>query len=470
MATLGKGTLYLSNEGTKSYSFIPSDYQVSDFVNQGPNVWTTIADNGSNMSFIATINGSTVSETTIKMTFSRTNEHAQVGNLFNPYQIDFTSDVEVSLRLSPYTSMYMDRRNSVEGQVIGDLLFEIFKGLERVEPAITLITTTDTYGNNIDYLSYTQAVGSTVTSSHLVFKDNQFDIEIEDTYTSSSSKYIFPTVASVYSCEVTTDVLKTKFNVSRGSGGQILNVQNVPEKPTWSGPYTDSTGKYWIINTNSRRKGNIYKDGEPEPLQAWTDGSAAPWSYKFYPQEAGAYTANTISSVPAAVRDVYSELSETLIVETETVNIDISFNEYTGVLTATAPTGSYSVYKLMKKAGGGYGQVGENTTGIFQITESGTYRVECDPKPLYQINPSEDITVETTLDTPNAYVEFSNPSQLGFDEVENANVYDIYRVSDDEEEDELVESVTVGVAARARSVKRAERIFRVVVKDDGYSL
>lgn len=245
----------------------------------------------------------------------------------------------------------------------------------------------------------------------------------------------------------------------------VLTIQNVPEKPTWSGPYSDSIGKYWTINTNSRCKGNIYFNGGVDPLQTWTDGKISPWSYKFYPKQAGAYTANTISTVPHFDRDVYSDLSETLIVETETVNIDISFNEYTGVLTATAPTGSYSVYKLMKKAGEGYGQVGENTTGIFQITESGTYRVECDAKPLFVVNPSESVTVETTLDTPNVYVEFSNPSQLGFDEVENANVYDIYRVDEDGEEDELVESVTVGIAARARSVKRAEKIFRVVVEE-----
>lgn len=470
MATLGKGTL-LMNSSELSYSFIPSDYTVADFVSIGPNMWQTVGDQRSDAHYyICQIYASQAGANAYNITFGNDTSHSFTANLLNG-SIDFDSNDEVSRTFAYSSTMMMDRRNSTDNLTVGNLFVEILKAFESVNPSITLNTITDTYGNKIDYLNYAQTPGAVVTSSHLVFKDNQFDVEIEDTYTNPSGKYIFPTVASVYSCEITTDVLKTRFNISTGQGGQILNVQNVPEKPTWSGPYTDSAGKYWTINTNSRRKGNIYFNGSPEPLQSWTDDTTGPWSYKFYPQQVGAYTANTISTVNlGGTRDIYSELSETLIVENEVVDIQISFNEYTGTITATAPEGSYSVYKLMKKAGEGYGQVGENTTGIFQITESGTYRVECDAKPLFVVNPSQPITVETTLDTPNAYVEFSNPSQLGFDEVENANVYDIYRVNDDGEEDELVESVTVGVTARARSVRRAEKIFRVVVEDDGYSL
>lgn len=468
MATLGKGTLLLSSKN--KYGFTPSDYEISDLVVGGPGQWETVGDNKTNILYAIAQIQAIPGGISYNLVFANDNSHSHTANLLTPNAIDFSSDSYTEFGLAYATTMIMDRTNSTDGLTVGDLFVEILKAFESVDPSITLNTTTDTYGNKIDYLSYTQTPGAVVTSSHLVFKDNQFDVEIEDTYTNSSSKYIFPTVASVYYCEVTTDVLKTRFDISTGQGGQILNVQNVPERPTWSGPYTDSTGKYWTINTNSRRKGNIYKDGAPDPLQTWTDGPVGPWSYKFYPQQTGVYTANTISSVPAAVREVYSELSEILIVENETVDIQISFNEYIGTITATAPEGSYSVYKLMKKAGEGYGQVGENTTGIFQITESGTYRVECDAKPLFVVNPSQPISVETTLDTPNAYVEFSNPSQLGFDEVENANVYDVYRVSDDGKEDELVESVTVGVTTRARSVRRAEKIFRVVIEDDGYSL
>ena len=469
MATLGKGSLLL-NSSELNYSFIPSDYTVTDFVSTGPNSWQIVGDQRPDAhNYICQIYASQAGANVYNITFGNDTSHSFTANLLNG-SIDFDSNDEVSRTFAYSSTMMMDRRNSIDNLTVGDLFVEILKAFESVDPSITLNTTTDTYGNKIDYLSYTQALGPIVTSAHLVFKDNQFDVEIEDTYTNQSSKYIFPTVASVYRCEVTTDVLKTRFNISTGQGGQILNVQNVPEKPVWLGPYSDESGKYWTITTVNRRKGNIYFNGSPDPLQSWTDDTTGPWSYKFYPQQVGAYTANTISSVPAAVRDVYSELSETLIVENEVVDIQISFNEYTGTITATAPTGSYSAYKLMKKAGEGYGQVGENTTGVFQITKSGTYRVECDAKPLFVVNPSQSITVETTLDTPNAYVEFSNPSQLGFDEVENANVYDIYRVSDDGEEDELVESVTVGVAVRAHSVRRAEKIFRVVVEDDGYSL
>lgn len=463
MATLGKGTLYLNSAGGKTYEFNTGDYSVTDLVS-APQVVDVIADNKSGEpQYIASIKY----QNTHYLQYYNTNEFPNGYNLLNR-TINFEIPADISVTLGYSTSLYMDRTNSTDGQVIGDLLYNILKAFERVSASAITSAVGDSYGNTIDYILYTQVeVGVTFATSAIVNAILNDEIECSERYEKDdSSIYLIPVKSGVYKINVITDVLKTNIEVAG-----TFNISRVPEKPTWSGPYEDSAGKYWTINTNSRRKGNIYMNGAPDPLQTWTDGETGPWSYKFYPQQAGAYTANTISTVNlGSTRDIYSELSETLIVENETVDIQISFNEYTGVLTATAPEGSYSVYKLMKKAGEGYSQVGENTTGIFQITESGTYRVECDAKPLFVVNPSESITVETTLDTPNAYVEFSNPSQLGFDEVENANVYDIYRVSDDGEEDELVESVTVGVVARARSVRRAEKIFRVVVEDDGYSL
>ena len=461
MAALGKGTLLLSSKN--KYGFTPSDYEVSDLVAGGPGQWKTVGDNKINILYaIAQINATYVGSTSYVLGFANDNSHSHTANLLTPNAIDFSSDSYTEFGLAYATTMIMDRTNSTDGLVVGDLFYNMLKAFENIGFSVSLYKTTDTYGNAIDTIRYSQPQDGTTliaTSCELTFTGQNTANVVKEHY-KNGTLYVIPTVADAYKGTLLSDVLQTEDDLFL-----TFNIQNVPEKPVWLGPYEDSAGKYWTINTNSRRKGNIYMNGEPEPLQTWTDGEIGPWSYKFYPKQAGAYTANTISTISLLNRDVYSDLSETLIVENETVNIDISFNEYTGTITATAPTGSYSVYKLMKKAGEGYGQVGENTTGIFQITESGTYRVECDAKPLFVVNPSQSITVETTLDTPNAYVEFSNPSQLGFDEVENANVYDIYRIDEDGEEDELMESVTVGVAARARSVRRAEKIFRVVVEE-----
>jgi hypothetical protein len=461
MATLGKGTLLLSMKN--KYGFTPSDYEVSDLVVGGPRQWETVGDNKTNILYaIAQIYSTQVGNTSYNLVFGNDNSHSHTANLLTPNAIDFSSDSYIEVGLGYATAMVMDRTNSTDGLVVGDLFYNILKAAENCICSAYVYNTTDSYGNKIDCIIYSQSQDRTskiATSCKLTFTGAHTSTIVTEHYQNGGIQ-VFPVVPDQYKITQVTDVLGTEKNSFK-----VLTIENVPEKPTWSGPYSDDAGKYWTINTNSRRKGNIYMNGAPEPSQTWTDGETGPWSYKFYPKQAGAYTANTISTVPLYSRDVYSELSETLIVENEVVDIQISFNEYTGTLTATAPTGSYSVYKLMKKAGEGYGQVGENTTGIFQITESGTYRVECDAKPLFVVNPSQPITVETTLDTPNAYVEFSNPSQLGFDEVENANVYDIYRVSDDGEEDELVESVTVGPSMRARSVRRAEKIFRVVIEE-----
>lgn len=238
----------------------------------------------------------------------------------------------------------------------------------------------------------------------------------------------------------------------------------------------DEQGIYLYITTNVPAHGNIYYNGGVQPEGTYTTTRTSPYNAKYYITKAGAYTANVISEVPVSQTDLpyplfaYSGLSQTIIATEEVVQISISFNEYTGEVTSTVQAGAVSQFYLKRFEQESWVTVEQNNTGFFKIAESGEYRVEGDANPLFTVSPSESITVETTLDTPNVYIEFSNPSQLGFDEVENANVYDIYRVSDDGGEDELVKSITVGVAARAISVKRAEKLFRVVMKDDGYSL
>lgn len=239
---------------------------------------------------------------------------------------------------------------------------------------------------------------------------------------------------------------------------------------------SDERGLYLYISTNVPAHGNIYYNGGAQPEGTYTTTRTSPYNAKYYITKAGAYTANVISEVPVSQTDLpyplfaYSGLSQTIIATEEVVQISISFNEYTGEVTSTVQEGAVSQFYLKRFEQGSWVTVEQNNTGFFKVTESGEYRVEGDANPLFTVNPSESITVETTLDTPNVYIEFSNPSQLGFDEVENANVYDIYRVSDDGGEDELVKSIAVGVATRAINVKRAEKLFRVVMKDDGYSL
>jgi hypothetical protein len=235
-------------------------------------------------------------------------------------------------------------------------------------------------------------------------------------------------------------------------------------------------GKFIRVTCDNPAHGNIYMNGAPSPTTTYITARSAPYIADIQIEIAGAYTANVISEVPVSQTDLpyplfaYSELSEILIVEYKYVTLEISFNEYTGEITTIAPENSVKQFQLKKYINGVFSVIETNTTGKFKITESGSYLVGGEGKNLYQIHNSRTINVETTLDTPNVYIEFSNPSQLGFDEVELANVYDIYRVSDDGGEDELVKSITVGVATRAINVKRAEKIFRVVLKDDGYSL
>lgn len=76
---------------------------------------------------------------------------------------------------------------------------------------------------------------------------------------------------------------------------------------------------------------------------------------------------------------------------------------------------------------------------------------------------SDTLIVENILDAPVAYSDPAFPSQLGFDEVENANIYDVYRVGEDGD-DELVATISQNnIVSR---VMRKEKMFIVIPNDE----
>lgn len=404
---------------------------------------------------------------TPQATFSNRDEDRFYGTLLSPPYMEPNVTQTYDLSLGGYYLIY----NSVADE-IPDVVNEMFSAFVRDElVTCQKHTYTNTDGVSQDVLimeSRTITVeGLTVNNSITFIANNLFSLEVNSVedprvawaYTSGGS-------VLVYANFDWNDYAK-KFSMPSSNF--------YPHAPQIE-LMKDGQGSYLHISTNVPAHGNIYYNGGVQPEGTYTTSRTSPYSAKFYITKAGAYTANVISEVPASQTDLpyplfaYSGLSQTVIATEEVVQISISFNEYTGEVTSTVKEGAVSQFYLKRFEQGSWVTVEQNNTGFFKVTESGEYRVEGDANPLFTVNPSESITVETTLDTPNVYIEFSNPSQLGFDEVENANVYDIYRVSDDGGEDELVKSITVGVATRAISVKRAEKLFRVVIKDDGYSL
>lgn len=224
---------------------------------------------------------------------------------------------------------------------------------------------------------------------------------------------------------------------------------------------------YVRITTNVPAHGNIYYNGRPEPIYTYTTGRIAPYNIEIEINQIGAYTANIISEVIIENQHyfAYGELSDTLIVETQNVECTLSFNEYTGIISCVPDIeGSAEKFTLQKESGSEWIDISENTTGEFHITEGGTYKII----PTFSIFYTgtvfpESITVKTTLDAPIAYSDPAFPSQLGFDEVENANIYDVYRVSEDGD-DELVATISQNnIISR---IMRKEKMFIVIPNDE----
>lgn len=241
---------------------------------------------------------------------------------------------------------------------------------------------------------------------------------------------------------------------------------NVPEDKAPYPPVisegVDENGVYISIeNKYYPATGNIYLNGGVSPVGNYNSSNGIA---KYYPTVAGNYTANEIVNV--SYHHVYSKLSNILTIEQKNDSITITFNEYTGKLTAVTTYNSVSNYILYRKNGSEWDTVAENSEGIFLISESGTYKVGAEAKPIFTVTESSEISVEAVLDSPKLYIDYSNPSQLGFDEVENATEYDIYKMNEDGEFElyETVKSENSVAVLRSISVNRKLKLFNVVTK------
>lgn len=244
------------------------------------------------------------------------------------------------------------------------------------------------------------------------------------------------------------------------------NSTNYPHKPILEKIVRDGVVSV-RVTTNVPAHGNIYFNGGAEPTYTYTTSRIAPYTAEIEINQAGTYTANIISEVVIENQHyfAYGELSDTLIVETQNVECTLSFNEYTGVISCIPNIeGSAEKFTLQKQSGSEWINISENTIGEFHITEGGTYKII----PTFGIFFTgtvfpESITVIATLNTPVAYSDPAFPSQLGFDEVENANMYDIYRVNEDGD-DELVATISQNnIISR---IMRKEKMFIVIPNDE----
>lgn len=244
-------------------------------------------------------------------------------------------------------------------------------------------------------------------------------------------------------------------------------VTNYPHKPTLE--KIIRRGRVYLkVTNNTQCHGNIYFDGSPTPCYEYSIPVGNSVEFEL-PSGAGAYTANVISQTDVmgtyVYRYAYSELSDTLIVEAQNIECLLSFNEYTGELSCIAdePDTVYA-YALEEFIGDKWVRRETSGSSIFKITHSGTYRVKIDEVSIFThtVFP-ESITVIATLNTPVAYSDPAFPSQLGFDEVENANMYDIYRVNEDGD-DELVATISPNnIISR---IMRKEKMFIVIPNDE----
>lgn len=241
---------------------------------------------------------------------------------------------------------------------------------------------------------------------------------------------------------------------------------NVPEDKAPYPPIIsegiDENGVYISIeNKYYPATGNIYLNGGVSPVSNYNSPNGMT---KYYPTVAGNYTADEIVNV--SYYHVYSKLSNILTIEQKNDSITITFNEYTGRLTAVTTYNSVSNYILYRKNGAEWENVAENSEGIFLISESGTYKVGAEAKPIFTVTESSEISVEAVLDSPKLYIDYSNPSQLGFDEVDNATEYDVYKMNENGEFElyETIKSENNVAMLRSISVNRKLKIFNVVTK------
>lgn len=359
----------------------------------------------------------------------------------NGYYIIDSIDAEIPDRL--YELLYFDRPNGYES-------------------AMSTMINTD--GNKQDVITvsvHAHTVGTTTIYPTTIVESNGLNNDTVELNKNAVGHY-FLTVQENVSCNLYLKWFGTETPIKEIS----YKSSNYPHKPVIEQIVRDGT-KYIRVTTDAPAHGNIYFNGGAEPAYTYVTSRTAPYTAEIKINKVGAYTANIISEVIIENQHYYAygELSDTLIIETQNVECTLSFNEYTGVISCVPDIeGSVEKFTLQKQNGSEWIDISENTTGEFHITEGGTYKII----PTFSIFYTgtvfpESITVITTLNTPTAYSDPAFPSQLGFDEVENANIYDVYRVSEDGE-DELVASISQNnIISR---VMRKEKMFIVIPNDE----
>lgn len=385
-------------------------------------------------------------------------------SLTKPAIIPIGENISVSISYDGYRLF-----NTIEAD-IPDKLFEMFAGwIDKDSVDVEIVTYTNTDGNYQDIVKCSVSEMSIGTGEYItqsvIFEDTTENFKFENVGGISRAQNFYYAVTS--KSEISVNTIFEPFNAI---DTHRFSINYAPSTPTVA-QVIKNDGKYLrISSTLNKFHGNIYYNGGAEPEQEYTvDGNTNQGHIDVKLEKVGAYTANIISEVNSHEIGypiyAYSQISNTLIVDVSNEKISISFNEYTGILTATCTEGSVSNFKLQKYIQNNWTIVETNTTGIFNISEDGTYKVSGDANALYVVEESDEITIGITLETPNVYIDYSNPSQLGFDEVPNASEYDIYKLNEDGSF-ELYETVSSQQLNRLRSlsVNRKLKIFNVVTK------
>lgn len=379
-------------------------------------------------------------------------------NATNPGHISPHESVSVRLY---YNGFYII--DSIDAD-IPDVLYDLLFFNSPDDYGITMLTMSNTDGNKQDVLGisvHAHTAGITTIYPTTIVESNGLNDDTVELNKNAIGHY-FLTVQESVSCNLYLKWFGTETPIKQIS----YKSSNYPHKPIIE-QVAHNGITYVRVTTNAPAHGNIYFNGGAEPAYTYVTSRVAPYIAEIKIDTVGAYAANIISEVIIEEQHYYAygELSDTLIVETQNVECTLSFNEYTGVISCVPDIeGSAEKFTLQKQNGSEWINVSENTIGEFHITEGGTYKII----PTFGIFYTgtvfpESIAVVTTLDAPVAYSDPAFPSQLGFDEVENANIYDVYRVSEDGE-DELVASISANnIVSR---VMRKEKMFIVIPNDE----
>lgn len=377
----------------------------------------------------------------------------------DPYKIPTNENVTVRLMEDKF--YIIDSVDADIPDVLYDLLF--FNSPDDYE--ITMSTMINTDGSKQDVLSISvnaHTVETTTIYPTTILESNGFNDDAVELNKNARGHY-FLTMQESVSCNLYLKWFGTETPIKQIS----YKSSNYPHKPIIE-QVAHNGIPYIRVTTNVPAHGNIYFNGGAEPVYTYITNRVAPYTAEIKIDKPGAYTANIISEVimgESTKYFAYGELSDTLIVETQNVECTLSFNEYTATISCVPDIeGSVEKFTLQKQNGSEWINVSENTIGEFRITEDGTYKIIPTFGILYTgtVFP-ESITVTLTINTPAAYSDPAFPSQLGFDEVENANMYDIYRVNEDGD-DELVATISPNnIISR---IMRKEKMFIVIPNDE----